>query len=446
MQNEIKKTYGLTNAITMIVGSVIGSGIYFKADDILMFTGGKLWLGIVLIIFGALVIVFGSLALAQLAQRSSQAGGIASYIGDFVSPALATGVGAYQAFVYFPIFTVIVSWVGSAYTWSIFNPNASLEAKIALTFVYMSGIVAINYLSKKLAGQFQSAATFIKVIPLVIIAIVGFFWSKDLPIVPQGIKVIEPFDNGWGWLASLVPLAFTYDGWTVAATIAPEVKNPRRHLPLAYTLGPLAIVFIYVVYFWGLNEILGETFILSTGNVAIQYAAQMILGKGFASAIIFCVIVSVMGVADGMYLAAQRLPQAMAERQWIQSPRLAKLHPKYQVSTASTLLTYGLTIFWLGIHYLVEKYQWLPGSDICESAVVFNSICLLPLFYATYRLHKQGEIKSAFFGIVCPLLATFGIIILVVGSIVLNWKVALLTMTMSVIFVVYFIRLYQKNH
>ncbi len=71
-----KNEYGLFTAITMIVGIVIGSGIFFKSDNILVATDGSIALGVLVFCIAAIAIIFGSLTISQLASRSSQSGGI----------------------------------------------------------------------------------------------------------------------------------------------------------------------------------------------------------------------------------------------------------------------------------------------------------------------------------------------------------------------------------
>jgi len=84
-----QKEYGLFTAITMIVGIVIGSGIFFKSDDILNYTGGSVSLGIFVFAFAAISIVFGSLTIGELAARNSKSGGIIS----LANPSLVLSVG-----------------------------------------------------------------------------------------------------------------------------------------------------------------------------------------------------------------------------------------------------------------------------------------------------------------------------------------------------------------
>src|SRR5690554_6785474 len=108
---KAKEHYGMLTATTMIIGIVIGSGIFFKADDVLRYTGGSVWLGILVFCIGAFSIIFGSLTLTELSIRTKKSGGVVGYFEDFISSKTASAFGWFQTFVYLPTINAVVSWV-----------------------------------------------------------------------------------------------------------------------------------------------------------------------------------------------------------------------------------------------------------------------------------------------------------------------------------------------
>ena len=215
MTMQIKEHYGLGTAISMIVGITIGSGIFFKVDDILIETGGQVWLGALVFVIGALCVIFGSITLSQLASRAKNNQGVISYYEEFISSKVATAFGWFQLFVYFPTITAVVSWVSGIYTLSLFGITGSLELQTLIGFVYLSFFFLLNYLSYKNGGRFQNITTIAKMIPLIGIALLGLFWKQSLPELATGIEVVEQSSVGWSWLAALAPIAFSFDGWIV---------------------------------------------------------------------------------------------------------------------------------------------------------------------------------------------------------------------------------------
>lgn len=165
--------YNLLTAISMIVGICIGSGIFFKADDVLRDTGGNVGLGIFIFIIGALGIIFGSLSLSELTIISSIDGGLTGYFEEFVSPRIASGFAWFQTFMYLPAINVVVSWVASIYTMQILNIPFNLELATLIGATYLILLFVLNFISVKFGGVFQSLSTIIKLVPLLLIFVLA---------------------------------------------------------------------------------------------------------------------------------------------------------------------------------------------------------------------------------------------------------------------------------
>ena len=153
--DTIKKRYGLFTAIAMIIGIVIGSGIFFKSDNILIATGGNVILGVIIFCFAAVSIIFGSLTVAELASRTDEPGGVLTYARVFINPMAGSAYGWFQTFVYLPTITVVLSWVSGIYFCIFFNINASLELQCLVGFGLLTGLYLMNMLSARLAGLFH---------------------------------------------------------------------------------------------------------------------------------------------------------------------------------------------------------------------------------------------------------------------------------------------------
>lgn len=442
MKNQERKAYGLSTAIALIVGVVIGSGIYFKVDDILTYAGGNVGLGMLIIILGSFSIVFGALSLSELAMRNDGDGGIFSYYATYLHPGLATSLGLFTAYVYLPALNAVVAWVAASFT---LGSDSSLESQILLAGLYISLLALMNIYSRILAGYFQSLSTLLKIIPLLAIALVGLYWGKAVPNIPQGLTAIEPRPVGLGWLSGLMPLYFAYDGWTVVASIAPELKNPKKNLAKAFIVGPLVILSLYLLFFYGLSRILGPSFIMSTGNDAVLHATEMIYGQTISKLLLVIIIIAVLGVSNGLTLSNMRLPQAFAARGWIRSSEFAKVHPRYQLSMAASYSVAGVTIFWLLIHYFVTKYHLLPGSDISEVAIVFNNVSFILLYLTVFGLYRKGEITNILTGFLSPLCAIVSIGVLFVGSLLTNFVMSTAFMLFCLIFCLCSFALYKKH-
>lgn len=446
----MKKTeehYGLATAITMIVGICIGSGIFFKADDILRMTGGSVALGVLVLCIGAFSIIFGSISLTELSIRTEKNGGIVAFFEEFISPRSASGFGWFQTFLYMPTINVVVSWAAGIYTVIILGLPASLELQVLIGTGYLLLFYALNYISLSLAGRFQVITTYVKLVPLIGIALVGLFWTKDHPEIPAKMATLPKTNLGWTWLAALVPVAFSYDGWPIATTITNEVKDSKRTMPLALTIGPLIVLGVYVTYFLGLNNILGPDFILAAGDEAIYAVGNWLLGPKGGTIITLFVIISVLGVTNGITLGSLRMPQALASKGLIpHSEKIAAIDLKKMLSLPSFKISLGSSLFWMVIHYLTQKTGILGGGDISEIAIVFSYMCYLLLFVKIIQLKLAGEIQSFFKGLIAPVFAIIGSLIIVLGGFISNPFYVSVFLLICFLFCFAGIRYFDKAH
>lgn len=415
-----KERYGLFTAIAMIVGVVVGSGIFFKADDILSYTGGSIGLGVLVFCIGAISIVFGSLTLAELSIRTEKSGGVVGYYEEFVNKKVAAGFGWFQTFAYFGCMIPVVCWVTAVYTCSLFDISATLELQIGIAFMYMVLIYSMNLLSARFAGKFQGVSTVVKLIPLLGVAIAGFVLKTTAPEIPAGVEVVKASsDVGFGWFAALIPIAFSYDGWVVATTISNEVKNPKKNMPLAFLIGPLTVLAVYLLYFVGLCRLLGNEYIMTMGNDAVNVAGEFLFGPAGKKIMLVFVIIAVVGVANGMTIGGIRMPQALASKRMIPgSEKIEKIHPKYGISIPSVIISAITSCVWLLLHYVTTKSGILGNGDVSEIAIVFSYMCYAILYIKVFKMTRAGVIKNKFSGYVCSVLAMIGSVLILVGGII----------------------------
>lgn len=417
-QNE---HYGLVTATTMIIGIVIGVGIFFKSDDVLNYTGGSIWLGILVFCIGAFGIIFGSLTLTELSIRTKKNGGIVGYYEDFISKKIACGFGWFQTFVYYPTLTAVIAWVGGIYTCLLFGLESTLEKQILIGTAYMALFYTINIISLKFGGYFQNASTIIKLIPLLGIAIISVFFATPTLEIPKNVELVSKSSVGFTWLAALAPIAFSFDGWTIATSITNEVKNPKKNMTLALIIGPLVVLGVYLLYFLGLNKMLGSEYIMSTGDAAVNKVGELLLGSSGIKILLTFIIISILGVVNGVVLGSLRMPQALASKGMIpNSENIAVIHPNILLSIRSCIISFITSIVWMMIHYITQKIGVMGGGDISEISIVFSYGCYIMLYIKVMKMKKENIITSKFKGMVCPVFGIMGSIIILIGGFISN--------------------------
>lgn len=407
-KEKTKKSYGLFTTITMIIGICIGSGIFFKSDNILAATGGSVFLGVLVFILGATSIIFGGLCISELASRTDRPGGIITYVEEFASEKLACGIGWFQIFVYFPTIAVVVSWVVGIYVCLLFGWQGTLENQILIGFLFYTFTFLVNSVSAKLGGNFQNFATIGKMLPLAAIAILGILFGNPA----KGFQSVSSQTlGGTAWLAAIGPIAYSFDGWTISTSIAPEIRDSKKNLPKALIIAPIFVLITYVAYFVGVTSLLEPQRIMELKDAHIYTVAQQLFGGFGAQILLIFVILAVMGTVNGIILGYIRLPYSMALRGSGMFPfaeKLSKLDGKRAMPVNSAVFCYVITLFWTAAHFLTVKFSLLPNSDVSEIAIVMSYLFYIVLYYKVFGLYRKGEIHSAFRGVFVPVMATLG--------------------------------------
>ncbi|BBK62890.1 amino acid permease [Amedibacterium intestinale] len=439
------RKYGLLMAIAMVIGIVIGSGIFFKADDILVLTGGNVAIGCLVLIIGAGGIIFGGISIAEWAKLTDDAGGLISYGEKAYNKTFAFLIGWFQMVVYFPALVAVICWVGANYTIQLFSNFPMLQSHVwTITIFYIILLYLVNTFSPKIAGYLQTSSMMVKMIPLFLIGIAGLLFGDPSYLQLHSV-------DGAGIVAgssAIVAAAFSYDGWSVAPSICHEIKNAKRNLPLALTIAPIMILFVYLLYFLGITFLLGPEKVMELKDGAFEAAASMLAGPFAAKLLLVTVVISVLGTCNGIILGSCRIPHALAIRNEIPfSNKIAKLHERYEVSILSNFTSCIFSFLWLFIHYLTVENPAIQalGMDVSGLPIVIMYIFYFLLYIGVLRYAWKGGIQSKFFGYVCPVLACIGALIVIYGGLSSsNGKMYLIVSILSLASG-YLILLYKKK-
>ncbi len=412
-----QRRYGLFTAVTMITGIVIGSGIFFKADNVLSYTNGNVLLGIIIFAVAAIAIVFGCLAISQLANLTDKPGGVIAYTEEFVGIGPSCAFGWFQTFLYLPTLAAVVAWVTGIYISQLFGIEYSLETTVLIGVGSLTVLFIINTLSAKLGGYFQNTAMIIKMLPLIIIAVAGFIFGKPGDVTAESAETFKAATTSLGWLAAFAPIAFSFDGWIVATSIGNEIKNSKRNLPLALTISPLVILLVYIAYFVGISSLVGPDTIMEQGDGSTFMAANQLFGDIGAKVILIFVVISVLGTVNGITLAFIRMPYSLALRNMVPGSKwLSKEESKLDgMPLNSAFCAFGFSLLWMVIHYVTQKFSM--RGDVSEIAIGVSYVNYIVLYIAVMRLTKKGTIKGNIKGYVIPILATIGSLVILSGSI-----------------------------
>lgn len=394
---KLEKRYGLPTAICMVVGTVIGSGVFFKAQTVLEKTGGNMTLGILSWIITGVLMIVCSAMFAVMATKYEKVSGVV----DYAEAACGSGYAYYLAWfmvnIYYPAMTGVLAWVSARYFGEILGWGAADPEVMTIAALFLVGNYALNAFSPKLAGKFQVSATVVKMIPIVLMAIVGVVVGSVKGTLPENFAtVVDPALGGMsGLFGGIVATVFAYEGWIVATSINAELKNPKKNLPIALALGAVIVVAAYVLYFIGVAG--GAT----TGELiekGAPTAFSNIFGGVGGKILQVCIVISCLGTLNGLMVGATRGMYAIAVRE--QGPK-PKMFSQVDASTnmTSNSAVWGLLVccIWMVYFYganLTSGWFGLFNFDSSELPIVTIYALYIPIFIAWMKKEKElGVVK-----------------------------------------------------
>ena len=232
---KVKKQYGLWTGIAMVIGIVIGSGVFLKAGGVLQLSGGDLKVSILAWLVGGIIMVASEFCFAVFATKITKYNGVVDYVEVTTNKKVGYGLAWLMTTFYYPIITSIVALFAGSYFFALFGANVGLTdwQNFLFAFVVITIIVVINYLSPIISAKFQVSATVVKLIPILVIAVAGLFASL---FVGEGFGIVNAFSNPAEGYAinfgeAVKKTAFAYEGWVCATSINAELKDSKKNLP-----------------------------------------------------------------------------------------------------------------------------------------------------------------------------------------------------------------------
>lgn len=309
-KNIIQKNIGFFPALALVMGTVIGSGVFFKVSNITEVTGTP---GMTLLVWllGGVITICAGLTVAELAAAIPRNGGLTTYIEYTYGKFSGFLAGWAQSFIYFPAMIAAQAIVFSEQVLNLLHLKDGWIVPVA--FIAVASIYLINIIGSKTGGILQSVTLVVKLIPLIVIIIFGLMNTGDVEVslAPNTGDTGINFFTAIG--AGLLATMFAYDGWIHVGNIAGEMKNPKRDLPLAIVLGLGLVTVIYLL--------INATFLYTMpiedlkGNLsAATDVSEMLLGDMGGKLVTIGILISVYGALNGYTMTGMRLPYAMAEK------------------------------------------------------------------------------------------------------------------------------------
>jgi len=341
---ELARDLGVSHAVAVVIGTVIGSGIFLVPAE-MMQAAGSAQLVYLAWLVGGLLSFFGAMTYAELGAMKPQAGGEYVYIRDGLGP-LAGFLDAWTWFVIAKpasiatLATGFVRVLGNFEAFSFFS-HGVLRTPFTVTYGQLVAITTallvtlLNYIGIKKAGEFQLVFTLLKVAIILGIVLVGFSysggsWSNFAGTYP-GSK------GGFaGFMAALVAALWAYDGWNDLNMVAGEVRRPERSLPIALIAGVAVVVALYVLMNAAVQYVLSAIAIALSPRPASD-AMAIVLGRMGAGIVSTGMALSMLVAMNGTVMSGGRMPFAAARDGYLFSA-LAEVHPRFRTPAVALVV------------------------------------------------------------------------------------------------------------
>lgn len=384
---NFKRTLGLYTAISLVIGSVIGSGIFMRPAEMALLLGSPSLILLVWIIGGVLSL-FVAMVVAEVGAMMPETGGqyffMRKMYGDFwaylygwanfsvINTAGTAGVAfiCSQYVEYFftlPKFSNVIEqsfkihlpFIGTIL------PLENIGVKL-LTILLLVVLTFISYRSTKTGGIIQVVFTAAKILAIVLLVGGLFFYEKgSVKNFTTTSATIKPI--GFALIAAIIAACNgalqAYDGWGNMVNVAGEIKNPQKNIPKSLFIGLISCIGIYLLVTLAMLYVLPVNEMAKSSLVA-SVAAEKVFGTIGGGVIAFLICLSVLGVTNASILAPPRMTFAMAQEGKFFA-FAGKIHPRFNTPGNAMLLHLGwmiVMVFSGSFYILADMYifvTWL---------------------------------------------------------------------------------------
>lgn len=438
---ELPRVLGLFSIVAIVVGTMIGSGIFINPAKVAKDVGTPELMMAVWIV-GGILSFFGALSLAELGAAFSQAGGIYIYLREAYGTMIAFLFG-WTLFLVVEAGTLATLAVGFSTKYlPYFVQLSSLQGKVVAAALILI-LAMVNYTGVKKGALVMNFLTSIKFIALIGICVVVFifakgstgnFLSSSSGVQPAGGGVLGSFG------VALVAALWAYKGWETSTYSAGEISNPQKKLPLGLFIGSASVIFLYILANLAYLYVFPAPRMAQSDRIAAD-VMQAAVGPVGASIIALIILTSITGTCNGHLLTSPRAFYAMA-KDGLFFKSVAKIHPKYLTPHVAiiVLAVWGIILSTSGTFeqlftYVIFGYWIFMGLTVAGVIILRKKRPDLPRPYRTwgYPVTPILFILSAVFLTLNSLIRTFwnslaGLGVIAIGiPVYFFWKARLKT-------------------
>ncbi|WP_195415406.1 APC family permease [Enterocloster citroniae] len=437
-EDKLKREVSGFSAFIMVIGTIIGSGVFFKPTAVFGATGTA-GLGLLAWGLGGGLALAGGLTIAEIGTLIPQTGGMMTYMEAIYGKFWGYLIAWVQTIIFYPVRIEAATVICATQAANLLGLGKDTVIPIAVAIVLFVNFV--NAIGNKATDILQNLATFLKFIPLILIIVAGLLFNPD-PVKVELIPFTDPGRPlGAAISAALLATLYATDGWMNVTNIAGEMKDPGRDLPKAIVGGISMVTLIYLAINVAYLRVLPANALAATATPASDVAG--ILFSSFGGKLITIgIMISVFGSQTGFVRASWRIPYALGLRDMLPfGGFFRKLNQKTDMPVNSGMFLMALTIIML---VCIGDFNIL--TDIGSFVIWFFYILT---FAGIFILRKKWPDRERPYKVplypLVPILGAFGGIFVLVSTIMYQPFVALISIVCTLTGVPLYLYLIKKN-
>ena len=442
--NEFKKEIGVFGGINILGGIMIGSGIFYLGSYVMQRTHMSMGLSILCWVIGGLVSLLGGLCFAELGACDPRAGGMRVYLTRAYHPIIGYLSGIISCF---------LSGPGSIAGVAIALPTAlngyfhfsDMTIKIfAVTLIV--GVTLINLYGVKQGAAVADISMIAKLVPIALIMVCALLFGKEKPdmALAPGDGSSVTLSGMLGMISfAVVATLWAYDGWVNLNSVAEEVKNPGRNLPLSIIGAIGGITVLYALFNYSIYRVLPHhevVAMIESGDLYLgTEVAKRILGGGGGAVVTAAMILAMFSSLNGMILTFSRVYYSMAQDDMF-FDSFKTLHPRYKVPTASLWLQMVISILFVCLRSLNEL-----TSLVVFAGQILTVMCISAVFAYRRKFPDMVRPYKAWGYPVTIVLAILANVGLMINSFIEDPMIAIISVAILALGALSYIYFYHKK-
>ena len=433
-KNILKRQYKFFVTICIVVGFVVGTGIFWRPGRVLYESAGDIFTGVLAWVVGGLMVATCVYMFSVLAGKYEKVHGMVGYAEAIVGKKYGYLAGWFFAIMYQTAGYALIAYITATATATFAGHENVRNSNFVffMTAFYMVVTFVVNYLAPKLPMRFNVATTVIRVVPIILMGTVGIVLAR-MSGDGSAAEIVMP-DRGEGiadpsFMGAIFATVFAYNGWQAAVAFNSEVQDSKRNFPIALVAGFFFVIVIYVLYFIGVSTAADPYALMANNQLGTRAAFASLFGYHAGRGIMIFVMISGLGILNMCCMGMSRGLYSLARRGVGPVPdKMVQLHPKTGAPAFSMVVCVCVSFLWFLVLLRNQHggFGMLNGRpfmfDLADFYNMIFFMLLIPIFFGFMVRHAKDKSVNLFNRIIAPVLAMGAAGFMIFALISASWQ------------------------